>query len=87
MGLRELFTNADLNEITPSNDTLYISDIVHQAYIVVNESGTEATAVTAMLSANCASSEKKIHFVANHPFIYYIRYTKSNTILFVGHYY
>jgi serine protease inhibitor len=87
MGMKELFTNADLSEITPTDELLYVSDILHQAFINVDEQGTEAGAVTAATVTYNVSSSKGPSFIANHPFIYYIRFVPTNSLLFIGTYY
>jgi serpin B len=60
---------------------LYVSDVIHTAFVEVNESGTEAAAVTLSMvtMAGIANS-----FVVDHPFIFLIRENGSGSILFVG---
>ena len=82
MGMRELFTNADLAELTPSNDILFLSDVIHQAVIIVNEDGD----VHQNPKFNESPNNQNINFVANHPFIFYIRFKPLNTLLFIGQY-
>ena len=83
LGVHDLFTkNAKLNI---SQDS-YISSIIHEAVVIVDEEGTEAAAVTTMISQNCMMSapKKTIIFRADHDFVYYIRHIPSNMILFYG---
>lgn len=92
MGLRELFTNADLSEITASNDIMYVTDIIHQVYVVVNEDGSNPlgntnNATNTNTDTNYAPLSKNKSFIANRPFMYYIRFKPTNTILFIGNYY
>ena len=89
MGMRELFTNADLSEITPSTGDLYISDILHQVYINVDEQGTEASGATVAIATwnSVPKNNNNPSFIANYPFIYYIRFKPTNTLLFIGSYY
>lgn len=87
LGLRDLFTNADLGEITPSNNILYISDIIHQSYIVVNEAGMKQDRRALAMKMQNKPMVPAKNFIANHPFIYYIRHRPSNVILLLGHYY
>lgn len=82
-GMKEIFTNADFSEITPSNNILYISDIIHQSIIVVDENGN----LNSNLNNSGNSKSSKTNFIANHPFIYYIRFIPTNTLLMVGFYY
>lgn len=86
LGVDELFTeNAKLGIV----ENAFVSNIIHEAVVIVDENGTEASAFTAaIMTKNCAPSKPKdeIVFKANHPFIYYIRHIPSNSILFYGHF-
>jgi len=66
--------------------TLFISDVIHKAYIDVNEVGTEAAAATAVVvnEAAIARPENPPIFRADHPFIFLIQDKESGTILFMG---
>jgi leukocyte elastase inhibitor len=86
LGFKDLFTNADLGEITPSNNILYISDIIHQSYIVVNEAGMKIDKHRLTTINNTKPSHHAKNFIANHPFIYYIRHIPSSMILMIGHF-
>ncbi len=82
IGLKEVFTNADLSEITPSNSILYVSDIIHQSAIVIDEGETNNN----NYPRPDTTPTKKINFIANHPFMYYIRFKPTNTIVMIGYY-
>jgi serpin B len=60
---------------------LYVSDVCHQAFVEVNETGTEATAMTFELVKSKGMAD---HFRADHPFIFLIRDNGSGSILFLG---
>ncbi len=60
---------------------LFISDVIHKAFVEVNESGTEAAAATWV---HLATKSMAVRFVADHPFIFLIRENGSGTILFLG---
>ena len=81
MGLTNIFSNADLSDITPNNK-LYISDVIHQTFIYVNEQGS-----LYQKNIEQKSNNIKINFIANHPFLYYVRYKPLNIIIFIGYYY
>ena len=85
MGMNIPFTsNADFSGINGGKN-LFISQVVHKAFIEVNEEGTEAAAATAVImvfSVNNGSS--RIVFDCNHPFIYLIQHKETGTILFMG---
>ncbi len=65
---------------------LFITNIIHQAFVEVNEEGTEAAAATAViLGKGISPPEEKIPvFRADHPFIFFIRDNESGNILFMG---
>jgi serpin B len=68
-------------------ERLKISEVVHKAFVEVNEEGTEAAAATAVLMMRCAaarpSSKPKV-FKADHPFLFFIRDRKTSAVLFTG---
>jgi serine protease inhibitor len=87
MGIKQLFTpyEADLSKMTGSKN-VFVSDVIHEAVVKVDESGTEAAAVTAMtLSYNCMPTKaQSINFNANHTFYYAIVDKSQQLILFNG---
>lgn len=84
MGVRTAFTSAaDLSGI--SQGPLAVSDILHKTVVDVNENGTEAAAVTAVMVAltSARPSQPKVMEV-NRPFIYLIADMETGRILFSG---
>ncbi|MFH0906274.1 MAG: serpin family protein [archaeon] len=65
---------------------LFIAAVIHQAFVEVNEQGTEAAAATAVVMDKAMISEppKRIIFNANHAFIFLIKDNATNQILFMG---
>jgi len=66
---------------------LFISKVVHKAFIEVNEEGTEAAAATAVimeLTAINGGGSSRIVFDADHPFLYLIKHKETGTVLFMG---
>jgi serpin B len=79
MGMPSAFGPADFSGINGGHD-LFVQTAVHQAYIKVNEEGTEAAAATGIgVSMGVISS-----FVADHPFIFLIQDRETGNILFMG---
>ncbi len=64
-------------------ESLKISEIVHKAFVEVNEEGTEAAAATGVVMAKCAVTEPRF-FLADHPFLFFIRHRATNAVLFCG---
>ena len=79
-----------INGREPSHDdSLFISDVFHKAFIEVNEDGTEAESTTIVRMALGASPRASKPqpprvFRADHPFLFAIRDRKSGAILFLG---
>ena len=83
MGMKRAFSSqADFSGITGKRD-FYIGNVVHKAFIDVNEQGTEAAAATAVVMQR-AMLDLPIRFYVNHPFIFVIQERKTNAILFIG---
>jgi len=76
-------SKADFSGMTGRKD-LYISHVLHQAYINVNESGTEATAATAVIMNMTSALMYPKVFKADHSFIYLIKDNATGSILFMG---
>lgn len=60
---------------------LVISDVIHKSFVEVNESGTEAVAITLQLVKTRGMAGR---FIVDHPFIFLIRENGSGSILFIG---
>uniref|UniRef100_A0A3B4ZSM3 Serpin B6 n=1 Tax=Stegastes partitus TaxID=144197 RepID=A0A3B4ZSM3_9TELE len=80
-----IFYLSPLTGMSPAND-LVLSKVVHKAFVEVNEEGTEAAAATtaAFMTPRCAMRTPT--FIADHPFLFFIRHNASNSILFAGRY-
>lgn len=84
LGLQDLFSRnkADLSGMSGSRD-LFISKIVHKAFVEVNEEGTEAAAATAGIATFCMLLPEE-EFTADHPFLFFIRHNPTANVLFLG---
>uniref|UniRef100_A0A0N5ADB8 SERPIN domain-containing protein n=1 Tax=Syphacia muris TaxID=451379 RepID=A0A0N5ADB8_9BILA len=87
LGLRSVFTNeADFSNMT--DESVYISRVIHKACIEVNEQGTEAAAAAALTMTRTIRPSGNIPpavFLADHPFMFAV--VKNDNILFIGEYY
>jgi len=83
IGMKRAFTGkADFSGMTGKQD-LFISNVVHQSFVEVDEKGTEAAAATGVVMRKTSVVRKK-EFKADHPFIFMIRDDKTDTMLFLG---
>ena len=84
MGMINAFTDrADFSGMNGHNGW-FISNVVHQAYVDVNEEGTEAAASTGIAMSLKAMPKPPPTFRADHPFIFLIRDNRTGSILFMG---
>jgi len=77
---------ADFSGATGQRD-LHISNVIHKAYVAVDEKGTEAAAATAVIMAGSSAPVNQPQPVvvrADHPFIFLIRDQQTGSILFIG---
>jgi serpin B len=76
---------ADFSGMT-TQEKVVIDKVIHQAFVDVNEEGTEAAAASAVTMRPTAARlpEPLAVFTADHPFIFFIRDTRSGAILFMG---
>jgi serpin B len=86
MGMTSAFdASADFSGI--SDESFFISDVLHKAFISVSESGTEATAVTATtfsLETLPSRSSPEVELHIDRPFIFTIYDRGTGAILFIG---
>jgi serpin B len=84
MGMGIAFSDgADLSNITDQYDLL-INEVTHQTFIETNEEGTEAAAATVVDIGLTSMPPAALVFKMDHPFIYIIRETTTNSIIFMG---
>jgi serpin B len=86
MGMPDAFSlgEADFSGMT-GNRELFISDVVHKAFISVDEAGTEAGAATAWIGAPSAPPpEPHVQVTIDRPFMFLIRDIKTGAIIFIG---
>ncbi len=82
MGIAFIPDVADFSNITDQYN-LYINKALHQAFIETNEEGTEAAAAT-IIGVGVTSVPVIMELKLDHPFLFVIRETSTNAILFMG---
>lgn len=87
MGMKQAFSDvAEFSGMT-KEEPLKISEVVHEAFIEVNEEGTEAAAATAVIMMRTESKEfedETLQFRADRPFIFILKHKSKGSILFMG---
>jgi serpin B len=85
MGMPSAFSPAaaDFSGMTGDRD-LFVSDVLHKAFIKVNEAGTEAAAATAVIMEPTSLPPPPIRLVIDRPFVFVIRDIPTGALLFVG---
>ena len=85
LGMKLAFSrNADFSGMDGTRN-LYVYDVVHKAFVDVNEEGTEAAAATGVI-INTRSAPILPNFRADRPFLFLIRDKTTGSILFLGRY-
>jgi len=83
MGMGVAFTDqADFSRISELD--LLLNEVLHQAFIETNEEGTEAAAATVVEVGLTSAPPEPMEIKLDHPFLFLIRETTTNTILFMG---
>lgn len=79
------FSGMDGNSCIAGDDPcLYMEDVVHKAFVSVDEDGTEAAAATAVLMRIESARSQPIDVTVDRPFIFMIRDRATDAILFIG---
>jgi len=75
--------NADFSGMT-QQERLYIGDVIHEAYIAVDEEGTEAAAATAVIMRAESMPVSNVTLRIDRPFVFALRDTETGALLFFG---
>jgi serpin B len=76
-------SDADFSGMT-GNRELFIAEVIHKAFVSLDEAGTEAAAATAVMMQLTGAPESPPEVKVDHPFLFLIRDLETGTILFVG---
>ena len=86
-GMKQIF-DGNVVKFTNITDTfLYVSNIKQKTFVEVNEEGTEAAAVTSVITVGYGikrTPTEPVRFFANRPFLFLIREKSTGVILFIG---
>jgi serpin B len=85
LGMKKAFGDADFSGMDGSK-RLYLSAVLHKAFVEVNEEGTEAAAATAVVFRTRSARPMGPRFRADHPFLFLIRDKATGSVLFLGRY-
>ncbi|XP_042560383.1 leukocyte elastase inhibitor-like [Clupea harengus] len=87
MGMVDAFSpqKCDFSGMSPCNN-LVLSKVVQKSFVEVTEEGTEAGAATAVTATLTSMPLIQKMFMADHPFLFFIRHNPTQSILFYGRY-
>jgi serpin B len=74
---------ADFSGIDGTQE-MVIKDVIHKAFVDVDEEGTEAAAATAVIIGLTSMVETQAQMTVDHPFIFLIQDKPTGTLLFFG---
>nr|CAD7452436.1 unnamed protein product [Timema tahoe] len=87
LGMLAAFTPcADFSGISSYSD-IFISSVLQKAYLKVDEAGTEAAAVSAVMMVRSSlrlTPANMVNFNMDHPFLFMVQHIYSKTIVFYG---
>ncbi|MGH2377311.1 MAG: serpin family protein [Candidatus Limnocylindria bacterium] len=85
LGMPIAFTDdADFSGMSPAGRDLRIADVVHEAFIKVDEEGTEAAAATAVIVEAVSAPLVSAELTIDRPFLFLIRDDATGTLIFMG---
>ena len=85
LGMRQAFSNgADFSAM--ADEQLFVSEVKQKSFVEVNEEGTEAAAVTALIMRSQAIIEpvRPFEMIVDRPFFFVIGDDQTRSILFMG---
>ncbi len=84
LGMTNAFDQAKANFSAMTQEAVFISDVLHQAYVSVDENGTQAAAATAAIGETLSAVQNTATMTVDRPFFFSIRDIPTGSILFVG---
>ena len=85
LGMTDAFdsSRADFTGIL-SGGGLFISEVIHEVFVAVNEAGTEAAAATAVILGRGAAPKEPVQLTFDHPFLFWVYDRATGSVLFMG---
>jgi serpin B len=84
LGMTDAFDPVQANFSALAAQRIFLSDVLQQAYVTVDENGTKAAAATGVTGVPSSVSQEPVTFDADRPFLFAIRDIPTNSVLFVG---
>ena len=85
LGLEDAFEKNNANFQGITDEQTYLDKAIHKAFVNVNEDGTEAAAITALVGRFTSGPPEPVaEFIADHPFMFVIQEKETGEILFMG---
>jgi serpin B len=84
-GVVDAFESAKADFSGTASEPLWISDVLHQAFVSVDEKGTEAAAATAVVVlGGSAVTDPVVPVTLDRPFVFFVRDNATGAVLFLG---
>jgi serpin B len=85
LGMKDAFDpdRADFSAMDGTRD-LFVKEVIHKAFVEVNEEGTEAAAATGVVVGVRSLPAPPPELRADHPFLFFIRHEATGSVLFIG---
>jgi serpin B len=84
LGMTDAFDQAKADFSAMTQEPVFIKDVLHQAYVSVDENGTQAAAATAVIGEATSALSNSATMTVDRPFFFVIRDIPTNSVLFVG---
>jgi serpin B len=84
LGMPIAFTEGADFSLMTGQEPLRLTEVVHEAFIAVDEEGTEAAAATAVVVGITSAPAEPVNLTIDRPFLFYIRDVETGVVLFMG---
>jgi serpin B len=71
-------------DLAATGERLFVDDVYHDTFVAVDETGTEAAAATGVVVGTETGGPDPFAFVADRPFLFFVRDRPTGTVLFAG---